>query len=76
MSYGDEHYMQLCHELALKGNGNVAPNPMVGAVIVHKGQIIGTGYHEFFGGPHAEVNAINAVTDKSVLKDSVESKTC
>ena len=44
---------------------------MVGAVVVHKGRIIGEGYHEFFGGPHAEVNAINSVSDPSLLSESV-----
>lgn len=48
----------------------VSPNPMVGCVIVHNGQIIGEGYHQEYGGPHAEVNAINAVVDHSLLKDS------
>ncbi len=45
--------------LAKKGLGWVNPNPMVGAVLVKDGRIIGEGYHEYFGGPHAEVNAIN-----------------
>ena len=45
--------------LAKKGLGWVNPNPMVGAVLVKDGRIIGKGYHEYFGGPHAEVNAIN-----------------
>lgn len=56
-----EQYMMRCLELAIKGSGRVAPNPMVGAIIVHEGRIIGEGYHEIFGGPHAEVNAINSV---------------
>jgi diaminohydroxyphosphoribosylaminopyrimidine deaminase/5-amino-6-(5-phosphoribosylamino)uracil reductase len=63
-----QDYMQRCIELAQKGLGNVAPNPMVGCVIVHDGKIIGEGYHEKYGGSHAEVNAINSVTDKSQLK--------
>lgn len=50
--------MHRCVELARLGAGLVAPNPMVGAVVVHQGQIIGEGYHQFYGGPHAEVNAI------------------
>ncbi len=57
-------------ELARLASGYVAPNPMVGCVIVHKGRIIGEGYHEKFGGPHAEVNAIASVSDLSLLADS------
>ncbi len=54
----DETYMQRCIELAQKGAGSVAPNPMVGAVLVHNGQIIGEGWHERYGEAHAEVNCI------------------
>jgi len=54
----DEQYMKQALQLAQKGEGYVAPNPMVGAVIVKDGRIIGSGYHEHYGGPHAEVNAI------------------
>jgi diaminohydroxyphosphoribosylaminopyrimidine deaminase/5-amino-6-(5-phosphoribosylamino)uracil reductase len=57
----DELYMQRCLELALMGMGHVSPNPMVGCVIVHEGEIIGEGYHQKIGEAHAEVNAINAV---------------
>ena len=53
-----EHYMQIALKLALKGVGNVAPNPVVGAVIVRENKIIGQGYHEKFGGAHAEINAL------------------
>lgn len=65
----DEHefYMHRCLELAKNGLGNVAPNPMVGSVIVNNGRIIGEGYHQKYGQPHAEVNAINSVKDKSLL---------
>jgi len=66
----DELYMRRCFELAQKGIGNVAPNPMVGAVIVHRGKIIGEGYHMKWGGPHAEVNAIASVQDPTLLKES------
>ena len=52
-------------ELATLGGGYVAPNPMVGAVLVHNGQIIGEGYHKLYGGPHAEVNCIASVSEKS-----------
>ena len=48
--------MERCIELALRGAGKVAPNPMVGSVLVHDHMIIGEGYHEQYGGPHAEVN--------------------
>ena len=57
----DEKYMQRCIELAQLGAGNVSPNPMVGAVIVCDGNIIGEGYHEQYGKAHAEVNAVNQV---------------
>lgn len=62
--------MTRCFDLARTALGNVSPNPLVGCVIVYQDKIIGEGYHREFGGPHAEVNAINAVTDKSLLKDS------
>ncbi|MEO5501777.1 MAG: bifunctional diaminohydroxyphosphoribosylaminopyrimidine deaminase/5-amino-6-(5-phosphoribosylamino)uracil reductase RibD, partial [Ginsengibacter sp.] len=61
----DEDYMQRCLQLATLGTGNVAPNPMVGAVLVYKGVIIGEGYHEKFGEPHAEVNCINSVIEEN-----------
>jgi diaminohydroxyphosphoribosylaminopyrimidine deaminase/5-amino-6-(5-phosphoribosylamino)uracil reductase len=57
-------YMQRCLELAALGIGMVSPNPMVGAVIVHEGSIIGEGYHQQYGQAHAEVNAINQVIEK------------
>lgn len=58
---GHEQYMQRCLDLAGLGMGNVSPNPMVGAVIVHKEKIIGEGYHQQYGQAHAEVNAVNDV---------------
>ncbi|PXV62815.1 diaminohydroxyphosphoribosylaminopyrimidine deaminase/5-amino-6-(5-phosphoribosylamino)uracil reductase [Dysgonomonas alginatilytica] len=66
----DNKYMKRCLQLAACGKGYVAPNPMVGAVVVHNGKIIGEGYHRQYGKAHAEVNAINAVSDKSLLKES------
>lgn len=65
-----EIYMRRALELALNGLGAVSPNPLVGCVIVHDGKIIGEGWHKKFGAPHAEVNAIAAVEDKSLLKES------
>jgi diaminohydroxyphosphoribosylaminopyrimidine deaminase/5-amino-6-(5-phosphoribosylamino)uracil reductase len=56
----DEYYMKLALSLARKGLGKTSPNPMVGAVIVKRGRIIGRGYHRRFGGPHAEIEAIKA----------------
>lgn len=55
--------MQRCLQLAKLGAGNVAPNPMVGAVLVHDNKIIGEGYHKKYGEAHAEVNCINSVQD-------------
>ncbi len=57
--HSHQHYMQRCLELARLGAGHVAPNPMVGAVLVHEGKIIGEGWHRQYGEAHAEVNAIN-----------------
>lgn len=66
----DEKYMRRCLDLAKKGEGFTYPNPLVGAVIVHNGKIIGEGFHLKAGGPHAEVIAINSVKDKELLKNS------
>ena len=65
-----EKYMRRCIQLAQNGKLNAAPNPMVGAVIVYKNQIIGEGYHIKSGSHHAEVNAINSVKDKTKLSES------
>ena len=59
--------MQKCLDLAVKGKANVAPNPMVGCVVVLEDKIIGQGFHELFGQAHAEVNAIKSVFNKSLL---------
>jgi diaminohydroxyphosphoribosylaminopyrimidine deaminase/5-amino-6-(5-phosphoribosylamino)uracil reductase len=61
----DETYMVRCLQLARLGVGWVAPNPMVGAVLVYDGNIIGEGCHEVYGGPHAEVNCINSVAEEN-----------
>jgi len=58
-----ELYMYRCIQLAMLGNGYVAPNPMVGAILVYNYRIIGEGYHQQYGGPHAEVNCINSVAE-------------
>ncbi len=63
-------FMQRCIDLAYLGQRKVMPNPMVGAVIVHNNSIIGEGYHQKYGEAHAEVNAINSVENKELLKDS------
>ncbi len=61
-------FMRRCHTLATLGSGHVAPNPLVGCVIVKNGAIIGEGYHRKYGGPHAEVDAIMSVKNRSQLK--------
>lgn len=69
----DSRYMHRALQLAACGLGRVSPNPMVGAVIVAPdGHIIGEGFHRIFGGPHAEVNAVNSVSpsDKHLLSRS------
>jgi len=53
-------------EIAIKGEGDTSPNPMVGAVVVKDGRIIGEGYHKFYGGPHAEVYALNEADSEAV----------
>lgn len=62
--------MQRALDLAERGKGTVRPNPLVGCVLVHDGKIIGEGYHQQYGGPHAEVNAIASVTDPKLLADA------
>ncbi|MBO7136985.1 MAG: bifunctional diaminohydroxyphosphoribosylaminopyrimidine deaminase/5-amino-6-(5-phosphoribosylamino)uracil reductase RibD [Bacteroidaceae bacterium] len=63
-------YMRRCIQLARCGEAGAAPNPMVGAVVVCDGRIIGEGYHRRCGGPHAEVNAIGSVREKHLLSRS------
>ncbi len=67
-----ELYMQRCIDLAQKGMGSVVPNPMVGAVLVYQDRIIGEGWHQQFGGPHAEVHCIQSVAneDKQFIPQS------
>lgn len=62
----DIKYMKMALDLAKRGKGMVNPNPMVGAVVVKDGKIVGKGYHKFYGGPHAEVYALEEVGEKGV----------
>ncbi len=66
-----EVYIRRCFELALMGKGNTLLNPMVGCVIVFSGKIIGEGFHRGWGLPHAEVEAINRVKNKELLRNSI-----
>ncbi|GAA4238058.1 bifunctional diaminohydroxyphosphoribosylaminopyrimidine deaminase/5-amino-6-(5-phosphoribosylamino)uracil reductase RibD [Postechiella marina] len=65
-----EFYIKRCLEIAKNGLGTTRPNPMVGSVIVYNNQIIGEGYTSKYGESHAEVNAINSVANKSLLKEA------
>ena len=65
-----ENYIKRCIEIAKNGLGTTRPNPMVGSVIVHSNKIIGEGFTSKYGGNHAEVNAINSVLDKNLLKQA------
>ena len=69
-SKADEQYMRRCISLALNGEGRVSPNPMVGAVVVCDGRIVGEGWHRKAGTPHAEVHAIGSVRDEGLLRRS------
>jgi diaminohydroxyphosphoribosylaminopyrimidine deaminase/5-amino-6-(5-phosphoribosylamino)uracil reductase len=66
----EEKYMFRCLQLAEYGKAWVAPNPMVGAVIVCDGKIIGEGFHHQYGGLHAEVHAVNAVKNPELFRES------
>lgn len=66
----NEQHMRRALELARLGEGKVAPNPMVGCVIVKDGQVIGEGWHQQYGQAHAERNAVASVSDKKLLKGS------
>lgn len=65
-----EFYIKRCIELAQKATGKTYPNPLVGAVIVHNGKIIGEGFHQKAGENHAEINAINSVGNPELLPES------
>jgi len=62
--------MRRAFDLAIGGIGRVSPNPMVGSVVVHEDRIIGEGWHQQFGGPHAEVNALQGIKEKHLLAKS------
>lgn len=66
----DEFYIKRCIELAQKAIGKTYPNPLVGSVIVHNGEIIGEGYHHKAGENHAEINAINSIKNKDLIPES------
>lgn len=70
MKKNDSYYMQQALALAKKGMGKVDPNPLVGCVIVCDGKIIGEGYHEKYGGLHAEPNAVNSVENNELISQS------
>ena len=59
----DEAFLKRCFELAAKGTGTVTPNPLVGAVLIKKGKVVGEGYHKKHGETHAEVDALNNSTE-------------
>ncbi len=61
----DQYFMKMALDLAVKGIGCTSPNPMVGAVVVKDGRLVGSGYHQMVGGPHAEVNAIEAAGEQA-----------
>lgn len=64
----DVQYMQRCLQLAVNGIGHTLSNPLVGCVVVHNQQIIAEGFHRFYGGPHAEVEALSKINDPHILR--------
>ena len=70
LQHSDEIFMQRCLQLAQKGLGKTYPNPLVGCVVVHNQKIIGEGWHQAAGSPHAEVHAIAAVENKDLLSEA------
>jgi len=67
----DQHWMQVALELAKRGQGYVEPNPMVGCVVVRQGELIASGFHQRFGGPHAEVNALDGLDAQTVSESTI-----
>ena len=70
-----EIYMNRCIALARLGAGHVAPNPMVGSLLLHDGKIIGEGWHRKYGGPHAEVNAMEDALQKGATAATIQQGT-
>ena len=70
-SKSDRYYMDMALELAKRGCGHVSPNPMVGCVITKDNKLLSYGWHEFYGGPHAEVNAAKKLTDEELYGATV-----
>ncbi len=66
----ESKFMDKCIALAKQGLGNTYPNPLVGSVVVYKGEVIGSGWHQKSGEAHAEVHSIRNVSDRSLLADS------
>src|SRR5688572_25750630 len=66
-----ESYIRRCFQLASQGAGKVAPNPMVGAVVVHQDQVMAEGFHHQFGDAHAEVVALNQISGKVLPADCI-----
>ena len=66
----ESKFMNKCIALAKQGLGNTYPNPLVGSVVVYKGEVIGSGWHQKSGEAHAEVHAIRSVSDRPLLADS------
>lgn len=69
--HDDEYWMKRAIDLALRGQGHVEPNPMVGCIIVRNGEALSQGWHESFGGPHAEVNALESLPVKNLSQTTV-----
>lgn len=65
----DEQFLTRALELAEHGRGHVEPNPLVGCVIVREGQVVGEGWHQQFGGPHAEINALAQASEQAQAAD-------
>ena len=66
----DALFMRRALDLARLGTGYARPNPLVGCVVTHQGRIIGEGWHQHYGGPHAEVNALAAVENQALLREA------
>jgi diaminohydroxyphosphoribosylaminopyrimidine deaminase/5-amino-6-(5-phosphoribosylamino)uracil reductase len=67
-THSDAHWMTMALGLALRGRGAVEPNPMVGCVLVRDGELLAQGYHRRFGGPHAEIDALQQLPDRELAR--------